>query len=364
MLFDDRGRPEDFVYLEVNGAFGKMTGMEDVTGRKITEVIPGFKDSNPELFEIYGRVAQTGRPEKFETEIKPLGIWLSISVYSPERGCFVAVFDNITEDKQAEVELRASEKLYRAIGESIDYGVWVCAPDGRNIYASESFLKLAGITQEQCSNFGWVDILHPDDAGNTIAAWKECVRSEGVWDNEQRFRGTDGLWHPILARWVPVRNERGELIYWAGINLDISRMKQAENELRASEERFRALTTASSDVVYSMSPDWSEMRQLIGQNFLADTVKPNRNWLQEYIHPDDQLHVMSVINEAIRTKSVFELEHRVLRVDGTPGWTFSRAIPLLDTNGTIVEWFGAASDVTARRRAEDELSANLVRLKT
>ncbi len=79
-----------------------MTGLKNVIGKKVTEVIPGVRESNPELFEIYGRVALTGQPERFETEVRSLGIWFSISVYSPAKEYFVAVFDNITERKRAE----------------------------------------------------------------------------------------------------------------------------------------------------------------------------------------------------------------------------------------------------------------------
>jgi PAS domain S-box-containing protein len=121
------------------------------------------------------------------------------------------------------------------------------------------------------------------------------------------------------------------------------------------DERFRALVTATSDVVYSMSPDWSEMRHLAGRDFIADTTAPSRGWLDKYIHPDDQPRVLEAIAHAVRTKGVFELEHRVVRPDGTLGWTLSRAIPVLDARGEVVEWFGAASDTTHRRQAESAL---------
>jgi diguanylate cyclase (GGDEF)-like protein/PAS domain S-box-containing protein len=102
MVFDDRGRPIDFVYLAVNSTFEKLTGLRNVVGRKFTEIIPEGKDSHLELFERYGRVALTGMPERFEIEVKGLGMWFSISAYGAGKGCFVAVFDNITERKLAE----------------------------------------------------------------------------------------------------------------------------------------------------------------------------------------------------------------------------------------------------------------------
>ena len=116
MLFE-HNQPQDFVYLEVNSAFEKLTGLKNVVGRKVTEVIPGLRESHPELFEIYGRVALTGQPERFELYLKPLEAWLAISVYSVEKGCFVAVFDNITERKRAEEETQKNLKRIHALHE-------------------------------------------------------------------------------------------------------------------------------------------------------------------------------------------------------------------------------------------------------
>ena len=102
MLYDEKGSPTDFVYIEVNPAFGRLTGLHNATGKKVTELIPGIKEAHPELFEISGRVALSGQPEKFEIEIKPLATWFSVSVYSTQKNFFVAVFDSITRRKQAE----------------------------------------------------------------------------------------------------------------------------------------------------------------------------------------------------------------------------------------------------------------------
>lgn len=104
MLFDEEERPVDFVYLAVNPAFERLTGLSDVVGKPVTAVIPGIREANPEVFEIYGRVATTGRPEHFELDLELLAVCLSIFVYSPEKGYFVAVFEDTTERKRAEAE--------------------------------------------------------------------------------------------------------------------------------------------------------------------------------------------------------------------------------------------------------------------
>lgn len=122
-----------------------------------------------------------------------------------------------------------------------------------------------------------------------------------------------------------------------------------------TEARLKALIEATSDVVYSLSPDWLEMRELDGRGFLKDADSPTTNWRSDNIHPDDMEMVNSKIQECIREKKIFHLEHRVLRADNTPGWTSSKAIPIFDEKGEIIEWFGIAKDITQQKEDEEAL---------
>ena len=112
MLYDEEGRPVDWIYLAVNSAFVVLTGLENVVGERATDAIPGIKDSSPELFEIYGRVAAGEGPERFTIDVAALSICLNIAVSSPAPGYFVAVFENITPRKKMEAALEeASRRL-------------------------------------------------------------------------------------------------------------------------------------------------------------------------------------------------------------------------------------------------------------
>ena len=202
-------------------------------------------DDLPRVRAAENAALDTGRLESTEYRILlPDGSvrWLVSrgtvhSELSDQPAMLLGLLIDISGQRMAERALRQSENLYRAVGESIDYGIWVCDAAGRNIYASDSLLRLLGITQEQCSNLGWTDLLHPDDVEGTRAAWEECVRSGDFWYREHRFLGADKRYHPILAQGVPIRDEEGKVTGWAGINLDISRIKQTEDALREQDRR-------------------------------------------------------------------------------------------------------------------------------
>ncbi len=210
--------------------------------------------------------------------------------------------------------------------------------------------------------------LIPGDTGRPLADLKfqvdypelipdaqEVLRKLVLVEREVGKAG--GGWY--LARLLPYRTTDDRIGGVVLTFLDITARKRAEVAQRQSEEQFRSFVAVTSDSIYKMSPDWSEMHQLYGKKFLADTANPTRTWLESYIPAGERPAVLVAIREAIAGKRPFELEHRIVRADGSEGWTLSRAIPLLDERGELVEWFGAAQDVTERRRAGEALQNSL-----
>ncbi|WP_227352804.1 PAS domain-containing protein [Haladaptatus salinisoli] len=257
-----------------------------------------------------------------------------------------------------------SAQKYRTLFESINEGFCIIEMsfdegdpvDYRFLETNPAFEEHTGFTDAEGE---WMRDLEPDHEQYWFDRYGDVALTGEPETFEAKAEALD-RWYNVYA--FPFGGHESQQV--AVLFDDITERKQAEEARQKSKERFRALITASSDVVYRMSPDWSEMHELEGKEFLADTAEPTSNWLDKYIHPDEQPRVLEAIDEAIRTKSLFELEHRVEQEDGSAGWTFSRAIPMLDEDGEIEEWIGMASDITERKQHERALEESERRYRT
>ncbi len=227
----------------------------EAIGRSIMLLIPpGREDEEP---GIIAKIRRGERVDHYETtrrrkDGKLVQVSLTVSPMRDGRGRVIGaskIARNITERKTAESEVSRQQKLYRAIGESNDYGIWVSDAAGNNVYANDSFLKLVGLSPEACAGLGWTGALHPDEIGPTTEAWRACVRAGSFWEREHRFKGADGAWHPVLARGVPIRDDEGRIAHWAGIHLDISAFKRVEKNLQTQTHMLELVNRLSSELV-------------------------------------------------------------------------------------------------------------------
>ena len=150
MLYGKDKKPIDWIYLDVNDAFEKITGLtKEIIGKQVTEAIPGITKDVPQLFETYGKVALTGETARFEIYLDTLKIWFSVMAYSPRKDYFVSIFEDITDRKQAEEALRESEEKYRTVLESNPDPVVVYDMEGRVIYLNPAFTRVFGWSLEE-----------------------------------------------------------------------------------------------------------------------------------------------------------------------------------------------------------------------
>ena len=248
ILLDENNRPTDFVYLEINEAFERLTGLkkEDIVGKQVTEAIPGIEDAHPELFDIYGKVALTGKGTEFDIYFEPLEIWLSISVYSPRKGYFVAVFGNITERKKAEEALQKSEREYRNLAESLTTLVYRADPKTlAATYVNSAVERIYGYTAEEWLKDPrlWQTAIHSDDRERVIAEITEMQREKKSSVIEYRVTKRNGMvrWAEDHVSWE--EDKQGRVVSMNGLMYDITDRKEAEKKIKTYQKRLRALAS-------------------------------------------------------------------------------------------------------------------------
>jgi two-component system CheB/CheR fusion protein len=321
MIYED-GAPIDFEHLEINSMFEEITGLKDVEGKRASEVLPTLRRDNPEVFEAYSRVARTGKPERLESYMVPLGQWFALSIYQAAPGEFVKVFDNITARKQAEQALiKANERLELAQS-AAGIGVWDWDIPSGAIEWSPSLFSLFGLDPEQdpASFEAWRKTLHPEDAQTAQDQVETSLAQGAALDSEYRIiRPRDGAPRWINALGKTYLGAGGRPVRMAGICIDITERKATQEELARyrqhleelvakrtvqlaeARERAEAANQAKSAFLANMSHEIrTPMNAIMGLTHLLQRDVVSLDQAQRLSKVDQAArHLLSIINDIL-----------------------------------------------------------------
>ncbi len=199
------------------------------------ERIDGLLNLVRESGEAQSIVAK-GQPDAAGSNI----LMSCVPIEGETKGWLQVIVADRTEQLAVEQDLHDREELYAIISQTLPYGAWLCDPEGRALYLSDSFLKILGHRLEELSESPrpWLDRVHPDDLQQVLSFWKSGCHTGNDWQCEYRLWGVDNQWHDILTQGRPFRDKQGKIRSWAGIHLDISKRKQLERQLSVLNNRL------------------------------------------------------------------------------------------------------------------------------
>ena len=247
MVFDERGRPVDYIFLGANPAFEKQTGLRvsDIIGRRVTEILPGIE--NTLFLPIYGQVVKTGESMNFEHFSEPLNKHYAVNAYSLGGGCFATVFTDITERKVAEERLQQRESFLNRLLETIPIPVFSTDEEGRYTLVNKAFATLFWKGKEEIIGKKFSDLCLPsaaNDARNEEGDYFDDLSE--VRANYSKIQDGLGVMHDVIIQKATLSDDEGEPVGVIGTMLDITDFNRMESELHEVTTQLEKATQKGS----------------------------------------------------------------------------------------------------------------------
>jgi len=227
-----------FTYLNAEAERTIRMKREEVVGRELWEVFPNLKGTTVET--QYQRAMNQRESIRFE-HLSPIWQrWFDIRVSPAGDGGISVFYQDITERKHIEDAIRESENRFRTLADNIPTLSWMADRNGERFWFNRRWFDYTGTTLEQMKAGGWKAVHHPEHVGRVVE--KTClslVKGEG-WEDICPLRGKDGTYRWFLARAVPIKDERGEIVRWFGGNTDITEQKEIEAALQETRQELEA----------------------------------------------------------------------------------------------------------------------------
>lgn len=265
------------------------------------------------------------------------------------------------ESEWARLKIEESEATYRAIGEAIPFGIWIASPEGGMRYLSASLLDACGRSIEACFGAGWLDCLSPGDAERVRREWQERISEGSFFELEFSFEGVEGRTHDVLSRGIPIRDGKGRITRWAGVNIDITGRKETEKALSEEKERLSVTLGSIGECVITADRDGKvfyinrECESFAGLRHMEAAGKKVEDILDlrdsaANTRLDDPVRALSADRESQAAFSRLELVSRKglrRKVAGT-------VAPLRSDEGEVIGNVIVLRDITEMRKAEEE----------
>ncbi len=366
----------DYIFTYANKALLTMWGKsaEDAIGKGLRD--NGYEEWHAEMHEReIDEVVATKKSIRGTVSFPhaELGRRIYDYIFAPvfnEKGEVEAIAGttrDITEIKLAEEKIQLSENRFRKMIHQTPAPTLILKGDDLVIeQINKHMLQMIG-RGEEIIGMRLIDVL-PELEGQYV--WEQVlnVYNKGIpFDQSEvlvphnRTGELKNYYYNLAYR--PLI-EDGQITGMIQVAVEVTEQVVARQKMEESENRFRALVNASSDLVYHMDADWMIMHSLEGDGLLTNSEGSISNWLDKFIHNSDLQRAVNLISQSIIDKSIFEMEHRVTNEDGSIGWVFSRVVPILDENGKIIEWFGTASDITSQKELQEVIRESEEKFRT
>ena len=249
VVYDETGKVVDYIITDVNPAFSSITGLtkEIAIGKKASKL---YGTGKPPYLDVYARVAASGNPESFETYFTPMEKHFSISVFSPGKGKFATVFQDITERKRTEIILQESEQRLNLAQEISHLGSWELDITNNKLSWSDEVYRIFGLKpQEFAATYqAFLEMIHPDDRVAVDYAYSSSLREgKDNYEIEHRIiRKSTGEVRFVHEKCEHFRDESGKIIRSVGMVQDVTERKKAEVELKHSNENLEQFAYVAS----------------------------------------------------------------------------------------------------------------------
>ncbi len=269
---------------------------------------------------------------------------------------FLKIMQDKTERRQIEEALRHSENLYRTLADGVPELMWINTADGRLEFCNQHWQSYTGLMPKLPLAAPVLQLFHPDDLPTVVATRTPAIEAGEAYEFECRVRRFDGNYRWHLARLVPVKDRGGQVVQWTGIGIDIDDRKRVEESLAESDRRFRFLAESLPHLIWNIDSAL-EIRFTNQQKWLeylgmSYEEAAQNNW-ESLVPPSDLAASWARWEECQITGEVYQFELRLRRAaDQMERWHLSRAVPIRDAGGQIVEWIGTNTDIHDRKRAQ------------